>query len=282
MKLAIFPQFGALNSVPVFAAFSRGARKLGHDIVEHDLNADAYVIWSVLWNGRMLANQEIWQTAKKLGKPVIILEVGGLIRGTTWRIGINHINANGFFGNENNLINSRAKKLGITLQEWQNTGKNILIFGQHSKSEQWKDFPEPEIWLRSLIKNVKKFTNRPIIFRPHPRDLNWCHKISKIEAEIHWPQKIQGTYDDYNHQADFLSAHCVFSLSGNPGILAIIAGIPVFSSPDSLAYPVSTKNFENIETPHYPDRTQWLEQICHTEWTLEEIEQGIPLSRILS
>lgn len=280
MRLAIFPRFGALNSVPVFTAFSRGAVRLGHEVVEHDLNADAYVIWSVLWNGRMQPNQEIWQTAKRLGKPVIVLEVGGLIRGTTWRIGLNHINANGYFGNDKNLENGRSKKLGIFLKEWRTTGKNIVICGQHTKSEQWRAQPAPEKWLHALVENIKNFTDRKIIFRPHPRDFDWCQKIGKIAAEIHIPQKIAGTYDDFDHHADFSSAHCVVNLSGNTGILAAISGIPVFSSPDSLAYSISTKNFEKIEDPERPDRSQWLEKICHTEWTIEELEQGIPLSRI--
>ena len=281
MKLSIFPKFGALNSVPVFTAFDRGAKKLGHTVVEHDLNADAYVIWSVLWNGRMQANQEIWQLAKKQQKPIIVLEVGGLIRGTTWRIGLNHINANGIFNNDKNLENGRSKKLGIFLKEWKNTGENILICGQHTRSEQWSEMPPPDIWLKNLVSDLKKFTDRKIVFRPHPRDHVWCQKLEKIDAEIHIPQKIAGTYDDFDHHNDFTKAWCVINLSGNPGILSAIEGTPVFSSPNSLAYPVSTKNFEKIENLDRPNREGWLEKICHTEWTLEEIEQGIPLSRIL-
>ena len=65
MKLSIFPQYGALNSRPVFAAFVTGSRKLGHTVVENSLDADCYVIWSVLWHGRMKNNQEIWKLAKK-------------------------------------------------------------------------------------------------------------------------------------------------------------------------------------------------------------------------
>ena len=29
-----------------------------------------------------------------------------------------------------------------------------------------------------------------------------------------------------------------------------------------------------------PDRTQWLNDIAYTEWTLDEIEQGIPFNRL--
>ena len=92
MKLSIFPRFGAQNSKSVFAAFTDGAKKLGYIVTEHDISADVYVIWSVLWHGRMAANKQIWDQAKRLGKPIIVLEVGCINRGKTWRIGKNHIN----------------------------------------------------------------------------------------------------------------------------------------------------------------------------------------------
>ena len=38
----------------------------------------------------------------------------------------------------------------------------------------------------------------------------------------------------------------------------------------------------DIEDPLMPDRTQWLNNYAHTEWTIEEISQGIPLKRLTS
>jgi hypothetical protein len=31
-----------------------------------------------------------------------------------------------------------------------------------------------------------------------------------------------------------------------------------------------------------PERAQWLEDLCHTEWTLGEIASGGPIGRLLS
>jgi hypothetical protein len=282
MKFSIFPKFGALNSQPVFQAFTIGAKNLGHTVTEHDMTADVFVIWSVLWSGRMAQNQEIWKIAKNTGKKLLILEVGGLVRGTTWRIGLGHVNRNGFFNNDNLLENCRSKKLGIFMKNWRNFGEHVLICGQHSQSEQWSNKPSPEIWAKNLIEEIKKYTDRKIIVRPHPRDYQWSQKIENLGVELKIPQKIQGTYDDFNHDNDFKDAWCVINPSSNTGILAAIEGIPVFCDVDSLAYPVSTKNLEKIEELDQPDRTDWLEKICHTEWTLEEIERGIPIGRIFN
>ena len=281
MKLSIFPQYGALNSRPVFAAFVTGSRKLGHTVVENSLDADCYVIWSVLWHGRMKNNQEIWKLAKKSGKKIIILEVGGLNRGLTWRVGLNHINANGIFWTEETFDQIRPQKLGVSLQNREKSGKNILICGQHRFSEQWTARPNAEIWLSKLINDIKKYSDRKIVFRPHPRDFQWAKSILNLGIDIHLPGKIANTYDDFDHHKDFQEAWCVFNPCSNTGIQAAIAGIPIFCDQDSLAYPVSNKNLELIENAQVFDRNDWLIKLCHTEWTLQEIEEGLPQSRIL-
>jgi hypothetical protein len=47
----------------------------------------------------------------------------------------------------------------------------------------------------------------------------------------------------------------------------------------SLAFPMSEK-WENLENPQLPDREEWFLKLCHTEWTVDEIIQGIPLKRL--
>ena len=56
------------------------------------MDADAALIWSVLWFGQMGKNKEVWDRYRAQGKPVIVIEVGGLIRNETWKLGINGIN----------------------------------------------------------------------------------------------------------------------------------------------------------------------------------------------
>ena len=37
---------------------------------------------------------------------------------------------------------------------------------------------------------------------------------------------------------------------------------------------------EDIEKITLPDREEWFNRLCHTEWTVDEIRQGIPLKRL--
>jgi hypothetical protein len=49
-------------------------------INSYDNTCDVAVIWSVLWQGRMAGNKKVWDDFRSQGKPVVVLEVGGLLR----------------------------------------------------------------------------------------------------------------------------------------------------------------------------------------------------------
>jgi hypothetical protein len=274
MKFSLFKEYGALNSSPVFDAFEKSLMDRSHTIYESDMHCDIAVIWSVLWHGRMTGNKPIWDYYRKTNRPVIVLEVGGIKRGTTWKVGLNGINRGSYYTPTNNTID-RATDLGLTLKPWRSNGEYILICGQHDKSLQWKNMPSMSNWFLQTYDEIRKYTDRPIIFRPHPR----C-RLEHIERGLknvyrHEPLQIAGTYDCYN--LNFNNIWATVSWSSNPGPQSIIQGVPVFSGPNSLAHDVANTNFENIENPIMPDRTQWLNDYAWSEFTVEEIAQGLPI-----
>ena len=275
MKISLFNNFGALNSVPVFAAFDQGLHALGIQSNSHDIDADVAVIWSHLWSGRMRHNREIWKTFRDSGRDVIVLEVGMLKRGRTWKVGLNGVNRCAWFGQD--LQDNRAHKLGIHLQPWRQ-GENIVIAVQRGDSEQWSGLPEPTTWVEQTVAKIKSVTNRPIVVRPHPRQ-----RITGIAGvTVRQPRPLVNTYDCFDFDTDLANAWCVINENSGPGCQSIIAGVPAFVGADSLAAPVANLNLLDIEKPWMPDRTAWLEDIAHTEWTVEEIASGLPVQRLLS
>jgi len=274
MKISLFNNFGALNSAPVFAAFEQGLRALGIQSNNHDLDADVAVTWSHLWSGRMRHNQEIWKTFRDSGRDVIVLEVGMLKRGCTWKVGLNGVNRRAWFGQD--LQDNRAHKLGIHLRPW-HQGKNIVIAVQRGDSEQWAGLPEPRVWVEQTVAKIKSITNRPIVVRPHPRQ-----RITSIAGvTIRNPRPLVNTYDNFDFDTDLANAWCVINENSGPGCQSVIAGVPAFVGADSLAAPVANLNLLDIEKPWMPDRTAWLEDIAHTEWTTQEIASGLPIQRLL-
>jgi len=275
MKFSLWTQYGALNSKPVFDAFANSLNNNGHDVAYNDLSADVNVIWSVLFNGRMAGNKAVWEQQK----PTIVLEVGGINRGTTWKVGLNGINRDAYFGPSGNS-SDRVRLLGLQVKPWKYGGEHILIAGQHDKSLQWKDMPSMSTWVHDTITFIRAQTDRPIIFRPHPR----CplpaieHDFKGVKRQE--PLQIKGSYDDFDMQ--FNNIWATVSWSSNPGIHSIINGVPAFTGPSSLAFDVAEQNLRNIENPLYGDRTQWLNDYAHTEYTIGEISQGIPLKHLTS
>jgi hypothetical protein len=279
MKFSLWTQYGALNSAPVFDAFRQGAYSLGFNCVDNSNDADVDVIWSVLFSGRMAGNKAIWERNTSNAKPTIVLEVGGIQRGATWKVGLNGINRDAYFGPTNNN-NDRHRLLGLSLTPWRTDGEVILICGQHDKSVQWRNMPSMSQWVISTIEGIQKHSDRPIVFRPHPRCPlpNIEHEFKNVTRQR--PMKLNGTYDDYDMQ--FNRVHATVSYSSNPGIRSILNGVPAFVGTSSLVYDVGNDIYfmHNIEKPLMPDRQQWLNDYAHTEWTVEEIAEGIPIKRL--
>jgi|TARA_R110000823_G_scaffold247560_3_gene371313 hypothetical protein len=274
MRFSLWTSYGALNSKPVFDAFAHSIISSGHSVSYNDPACDINVIWSVLFRGTMAGNQTVWEQKK----PTIVLEVGGIHRGTTWKVGLNGINRSAYFGEPGN-DNSRAIQLGLACAPWRKDGEFILICGQHNKSVQWQGMPDMQQWLTTTVQEIRKHSKRPIIFRPHPR----CNvSVGNNNIIIQHPVKIKGSYDDYDMQ--FNNIHATVSYSSNPGIHSILAGVPAFVGTNSLAYDVANDIdfIHDIENPLMPERTQWLNDYAHTEFTIEEIAQGIPLNYLTS
>lgn len=275
MRVSIFDQYGALNSAPVFAAIRAGLDRIGVAHSSMDSSADVAVIWSMLWAGRMKPNREIWELYRSTDRTIIVAEVGMLKRGLTWKLGINGTGSTADYGTD--LIPNRANTLGLELKPWTNTGYNVVIACQRSDSEQWARQPPTIAWLTETARNIRQHTDKPIVIRPHPRQ-----RIANIPGcVIESPHPIPGTYDSFNYNQCLKTAWAVVNHNSGPGTQAILNGVPAFVGLSSLAAPVGNLDLAQIENPLRPDRTQWIEQLAHTEWTIPEIESGLPLQRLL-
>ena len=275
MRFGIFNKFGALNSQPVFEAFERGLKQLGLEYRSHDVTADVAVIWSQVWAGRMQGNQQVWQYFRNNRRPVVVLEVGLLDRGKTWKVGVNGTGNTAYWGQ--GLDANRVNQLGLVLTPWKETGSNIVIATQRSDSEQWNEQPDAATWVADTIKQVRAHSNRPIILRTHPRQ----RVVPPPGCTYQVPQKLANSYDDFDFDQCLRDAWAVINWNSGPGVQAAMAGVPVFVGASSLAAPVGNQDLSQIEKPVRPDRSNWLVDIAHTEWTVNELATGYPIKRLL-
>lgn len=279
MRIAYFPNQTASGSEPVWKAFLESCQRKGIELVENAYNADAAIIWSVLWNGRMIRNQQVWRSYRDANKPVVVIEVGVLDRGNLWKVGVNGINGTAYFGPKG-MSDERRNKLKIKLSPWRRS-QNIIICIQHALSQQWDNMPNTDLWLEDTITQIRNVTDRKIIIRTHPR---FQHRPKKVFANtvVEYPRSVVGIADSINFEKTLNSASVVINWNSNPAVLAAIKGVPVFVGPSSLAAPVGNFDLSMIENPSMPDREQWINDLAYTEWSVDEISKGEPLDRIYS
>ncbi|MBL6771308.1 MAG: hypothetical protein ISQ22_08065 [Rhizobiales bacterium] len=273
MKISHFPNNLPNNASEVYPQLVDAIQQTD-TLVENDMDADAALIWSVLWYGKMSANKQVWDHYRAQNKPVIVIEVGGLIRNTTWKLGINGINRDADFAVDTYMPNDRLQKFGIVLQPWKQQGEYVLICGQHGHSEQWRYMPEMDTYYRNTIREIRQVTDKPIVVRSHPRyreSLHWaCDMQWYKEQDVTWniPKHVQQTYDSFDLEHMLKHTHFTVSHSSNAGITSIIHGVPAVVSESSLAYEVGSKMDSWLSKP---DRHNWLNRMTYTEWFADEI-----------
>lgn len=275
MKFGLFDKSSALNSGPVWRALQQGLDQLGLKYRSHDEQADVAIIWSQVWAGRMRDNLEIWKKFRNTHRPVLVAEVGMLHRGVTWKLGINGTNRNAKWGQ--GFDPNRPSVLGLDPKPWSHCGTNIVICLQRQDSEQWHGQPPMTKWLEQTLAQIRKVSDRPILVRCHPRQsLSLPRDIA-----VSTPRALVNSYDSFDFETAIKEAWAVVNWNSGCGSQAILSGIPAFVGESSLAAPVANLDLRDMESPRRPDRQDWLREISHSEWTLDELATGWPLERLL-
>jgi hypothetical protein len=248
-------------------AFLHSCRARGWSVVANCMHADAAVIWSQLWAGRMRQNQQVWNYYRQQNKPVIVLEVGSIKRNHTWRVMLNGQHRPLAINNDA----TRANQFGIIAQPWQRNGNKILIALQRSDSNLWAGMPAIERWVSGVILTIQQYTDREIIVRQHPRQ-----SIS-LNASMQVPVHIPGTYDEYDFTNALHDVYVVINHNSSSAVQSILNGVPAVVSASSIAAAISQTDVSKIDQLIYADRQQWINDLAWSEWTVDEIAHGLPL-----
>ena len=274
MKISHFPNFLPSNQDMVYPQLIEAITSTD-ELVVGDMEADVALIWSVLWFGKMSGNKKVWDHYRAQGKPVVVVEVGGLIRNETWKLGINGINRDADFALDVGVNPDRVKQLGVETKPWVFKEKEyILVCGQHAHSLQWEGMPDMNTYFKETVTEIRAHSDRPIVLRSHPRfrenlhftveDPQWF-KDQGCEWNI--AKKVQKTYDSFDLENQLNETFLTVSHSSNAGINSIIQGIPAIVSKHSLAHDMTSSYSERIFTK----RREWLIDMCNIEYRADEI-----------
>ena len=125
------------------------------------------------------------------------------------------------------------------------------------------------------IKQVKKYTNLPIVLRPHPGRISDLkpllgHNIS-ISDSINKPL-----------MEDLKQAQSSLVFNSSSGVASILSGIPLWvDDSSSVCWDVANKSITSINAPMLFDRTQWAYDLAACHWTDDESRQGLVYKKFL-
>ena len=295
---------GFVNVSKTYAGFIQGIQRHG-DLYTHVTNfdpnvnydADCFYQTNLLKPKFMHGKRYINQGAKyeyilKSKKPFLVSEsepfreYGGWLRyGWTsygWGDG-NFNNAN--VGSER--WNKFESKTGIKIKDWHSPGDAILIMGQKEGDSALVRLYEQGYtsfydWVDYIIKEIRKYTDRPIVVRPHPRGASkgmkrFTSNTSQYKnVSVSVNQTRGGNQGGIGLDQDLANAYCVVTFNSLSAVEAVTRGIPVYALDyGSMVWPIAHKDFSQIENLDYNISLQdWKNKIAYTMWNKHEVKRG--------
>lgn len=155
----------------------------------------------------------------------------------------------------------RWRRLGVDVKPWRKTGDHILLCpsrGLPTGSE-----PQPDGWIEATIAELRRSSDRKVRVRWHPG--NW--KVNAPAVPI---------------EDDLRNAWACVIWNSVAGVKALIEGVPViYTAKDWICASAAGRRLGDIEWPQTPDRTEALERLAGSQWTLPEIASGEALRNVL-
>lgn len=276
-RLIVYHPYRNWGEQGIVEAFLRGLEKHGQAftiISKYDFNPNQIDPESVVFTGRLAASDGILRTCLSKGARFIYFDKGYIHRG--WgvknkryiRFSVNGLHPLEYFQNVPRPPD-RWNRLKVPMRPFRGTGSHVIFAGCTSKFANFHDF-DPVDYARAIVKTVKQWTGRPVLYRPKPGDRN-----SPVDNPV------EGTTLSNHHRTieeELQNAHALVTFSSNAAIDAILAGVPAFVLGPGIAKPISNTDLSRIEDPCFPpekEQRQFFYDLAYCQWNGREIEKGL-------
>lgn len=273
--------------------FTAGIRAQGDEsyVVSHvDTDAlsscDVAVIFGS-WKDRPDLHHKVKNIVVSKAKQFIVCETPILGRKEVKNVGDDdwyRIGLNGFLEDTGEFNNKRKnsdrweiikKEFNLEIEPWQGNGKNILVVLQVPGDASLNGIDINQ-WAVDTVTEIRKYSDRPIILRAPQVHKVFDHKLlQKLIDETDNIEFQKGEKE--NLIPTIKSCFCTVAYSSGLSVESALLGIPAFAlSKSNFAYRLGNNHIKNIEKPKYNDRQQWLNNLSYAQWSLQEIEKGLP------
>ena len=171
----------------------------------------------------------------------------------------------------------RDRMTGIRLSRWRTPTDqgHIVLAGSSAKYHRFYDLPEPTQWAIDVVAELRRHTNREIIYRPKA---SW-HDAVPIEGTSYSKRPDDGRIfaGKHNILEALAGAHALVTHGSNACFEAVTSGVPCIILGNGVAKPLSSTTIADIENPllaSMQQRQKWLAALAYSQWTLLEFKSG--------
>lgn len=166
--------------------------------------------------------------------------------------------------------------LGVSMKPYRHSNGHILVCIQRDGGFAMKTL-DPLVWAEEKIKQIRMFSARPIVVRPHPGE------SKKLDYSRFNLPGVSVVDSNATRLLDSLAgAHSAVFFNSSASVAAVCEGIPVFVDDQScVSWSVANKNIALIENPMQYDRTQWINDLAAAHWTDNDGAQGLIYQKFL-
>jgi len=175
-------------------------------------------------------------------------------KGYYWRASRNSIH----YKRTMDYPSDRFEQWNVTPREY-GTGSKILICPSSETMTRYTTGMDVKMWVQMITMGLQKYTDRYIEVRYKPRN---AKTSGPAAALIPFEEQAQNT-------------HCVVTCISLAAIDAQMLGIPTICHPSSFAADISSTRLDEIENPRRVDRQQWFNNLAYSQFTHDEIENGL-------
>jgi|TARA_B110001454_G_scaffold149886_1_gene139269 hypothetical protein len=242
--------------------------------------------------------RDLVERAKKKGIYIITFDGGllssfGNVHGPKhhWRVSLYSPMNNGNFlsdGSPADRWEGMKARWNIKSDPWRKSNPNDPILFVLQPKDNWSmNELDPIDWFMNVYKKLRPLTTRKFIVRPHPNHVVAIENRKgefPDDVEVHIGQKyFQGDekkYYRFHFQEAITTCHAVVTHNSTASTDSCVRGIPTFCTSNlAICWPVANTDLLKIESPIYPDRTQWLNDLGYKLWSEKEIKDGTVFKR---
>jgi hypothetical protein len=283
------------SSLLILEKTAEGAKNLGHDAVSvgKDFKMEPCDLAVIFGYGRFRADGSLPMTGKQSwrrkiiewndqqGIPTLCLDSGLFIsrnRKMYFRAGLGSPLNNGDFF-DSDYDDKRAPQVkadtDIRMLPYREKGDHIVLCLQPHMNWSMAGIQTTD-WANEIIPELRKYTDRRIEVRNHPGDPGALERIEKFDNVVLTSANQMPIWKQCE------GAHAGITYNSTVATDILEAGVPVFvKSSESHAWPVANTDLSKIEEPVLHDRTEWFNRMCYRMWTMQEMEDGTLVSRVL-